>query len=184
MSSSHRSSSNQESFLNESSQRCGEEETFIKTDPTPVMKYRDDNYGSLDQELEAMLAMNKVIPDYVPAVVDYDVEGGEVTEIEYDFIEGDTVKNIMTGRTDKEWQITSEDYGELEEIVEKLHDNGLVHGDLIKDNIIYGEDGWTLLDPAGVMEDDADYNEALKKDNNRLSRIEGCLSNSRHQPHF
>jgi tRNA A-37 threonylcarbamoyl transferase component Bud32 len=152
-------------------------DVFVKSDPTSVEKY-SNGYGSLEEELRAVNEMNQIIPEYVPDVVDVRSEDGEVQEIHYELVDGDTVEDISRGFSDE--SVSRSDYRGLEQVVDELHENGIAHGDLNRRNVMYGSDGWTLVDPAGILESDEDYDEAVRDDAQRLGRIEGVLERSRH----
>ena len=151
---------------------------YCKSDPTIIQKYSEKDYGSLKAELGVMKGLNKRFSEYVPEIVKFERSGDDIERIEYEYIDDPTLSEHLTGRA-RNYKITREDWQELTGLIDSIHEIGIAHGDIARDNIMYGDRGWTIYDPAGIDISDPDFEEAKRKDLNNISKLEASLNKNR-----
>jgi serine/threonine protein kinase len=127
--------------------------------------FRGSNvYDDIEDEWEQLKNLHEVCPEHVvePLKSVYSEEGGEkkVAGFYMERFQGENLQDYLLNNDDihENRRLISQ----VERIVEELHGEGVVHGDLAN-NIIYDGEHLKLHDPVGVPEEE-DYEAMRQRD--------------------
>lgn len=130
-------------------------------------------YDSIEEEWEQLNRMYEADPENTvePLMPVYREESGgkEMVGFYMERVEGqdmyDTLKNC------EDWRSALKMVDQVERVVEGLHDEGVVHGD-IANNIIMNRNGFKLYDPVGAPRNGEDYENMEDWDEGDIDRLE------------
>jgi hypothetical protein len=130
-----------------------------------------ERYNDIEEEYRQLERMHEVAPDHVVEPLMPIYQEGEMVGFYMENFDGDILKDYLLDlQSERDIMEGLEVVDEVESVIEELHEEDVVHGDLTN-NILYDGETFKFFDPVGVPKSEEAFREMKEWDESTPSRL-------------